>query len=873
MALQLICDRFIELLLVFLLVFTPLAYGAVHSGSIAIFEIIAALMVMLWIFKMLSLGRLEFVRNPITPCIFLFIGYVFLQYFFSQHAIPNTPYSIRSIYSWATKTELLKLISYAMFFFVTLNIIRTRRQITRVLSVIIIMGFLMSIFYLMRYFGAPAPAGFINPDHFSAYLGMIIPLSFGFLFAGNTIVSAKSVEFSVCAGTAASPVIARNTAFPVSAGNIASRVIAKNTASRVIARSTDEVGTTKQSYPAILLFFTIIIMSAALFFTMSRGGMFSFIAALIFIALLVSTRRSMKNKGWIILAIAVFIILVIAWLGATPVVERILSFKAEIASRYFGGRLPIWQGTISIIKDNFIFGTGLGTFNYIFPKYQPLSIINKHYTYAHSDFLELLSEVGIVGFVLFVAGGLCVVVYLFRCFRQRHDPWVTGMSICVFGSLIAIFIHSFTDFNLHIPANAVLLAIILALFISILNANKCEASVSVIARSLDALRSKTADDEAISYNIRITQYLAAILAASLFVIYTIAVIQPAMADHYASLRGPDLSSEAISLSRAIRLDPSNAEYHYKLGKLYGKSRKYDLQLAKYQDAVRLNPTNSQYHQSLAWTYGQLADLHDRLDPSLPAAKHFVSLRGAERRSNLSPEDYTQTAITRFEAAIELNPNYYYDYQVYAIWLFNHPTKENIVKGVQIYRKAAALNPKLADKTLFEYFKIEKRYVQLKKILPDTPENHYKVMSMLLDAGLWEANESEFKEDMGRATLKYPYYKTISDYYAKSEDREKSVQTLEEYLKIDPGCADANFWVADRSFYCKKYTWEFSKKYHEKAVELEPGNNFYRLWYAIHLSYKKDYYEAARQFKLILEKDKLNLEAQTELAKIYDKINR
>jgi len=423
-------DWLIESLLAFLLVFTPLAFGAVHPPSIALFEIIAALMAMLWIFKTLSTGKFEFINTPFTYFILTFILYVFFQLFFSRYPLPAIRYPLpSSIYSWATKTEFLKLISYALIFLVTLNTIRTKRQITRIFWVIITMGFSMSIFYLMRYFGAPAPRGFINPDHFSAYLGMIIPLSLGFL---------------IC----------------------------------VIARSPAIGGTTKQSHPRILLFFTIIIMSAALFFTMSRGGMLSFIVALLFIALLVSTRRSMKNKGWLILAITVFIVLIVAWLGATPVLERILSVNAEIASRYFGSRLPIWQGTLSIIRDYPIFGTGLGTFNYIFPKYQPLAIINKHYTYAHSDILELLSEVGIVGFALSMVYGLWTVVYLFRRFRERHDPWVVGMSLCLFGSSAAIFLHSFTDFNLHIPANALLLTVILASFISILNASRDEREAS-----------------------------------------------------------------------------------------------------------------------------------------------------------------------------------------------------------------------------------------------------------------------------------------------------------------------------------------------------------------------------------------------------------
>jgi len=609
-------NTLIESLLVLLLVFTPLAYAAVHPWSIAIFEVAAALMGLFWVLKMLSRNKSEFIGSPILALFIILIGYAALQLFFSlptaHHLRPTT------IYSWATKTELLKLIAYLLIFLVTLNTIRTKAQIKRVMLAIITIGFLMSIFFLMRYFGAPAPTGFINSDHFSAYLGMIIPLSLGLLLIENTSVRP-------------------------------------------------------------LLFFTILVMGGALFFTMSRGGMFSFIAALLFIALLASTRRSMKNKGWLILAISVFIVLIIAWLGATPVVERILSFKAEIASRYFGGRLPIWQGTIGIIKDNPIFGTGLGTFNYIFPKYQPAGIMWKHYTYAHSDFLELLSEIGIIGFALFVVCGLWSVVYLSRRYIQRHDPWVVGISLCVFGSLTAIFIYSFTDFNLHIPANAILLSIILALFVSTLNTtNEADACPVEYRRDL--------------YGEAISHYLAAILAVTLLIVYTVAVVRPALADHYANKIGtvPENKIGTVPAGdcpyfRAINLDPSNAEYHYKFSRLYGKSGTYDLQLAEYQAAVRLNPTNSQYHQSLAWACGQLHNLFR--SKNMPIA-----------------DQYKQNTEQEFQTAISLEPNNAYRHRAFAIWLLDCQEQESIARGVKEYKTAIALNPDLAKEFLEKYGK-------------------------------------------------------------------------------------------------------------------------------------------------------------------------
>ena len=599
-------DKAIEFCIIFLILFTPFAYGAVQPWAIAVFEVTAALMAIFWFLKMLRKGTFEFVKNPLMSCVFFFIFYVSLQLWTVDRG-PST------IYWWATKTELLKIISYVFIFFVTLNTIKTKRQITRILSVIIFVGFLTSIFYLMRYFGAKAPRGIINRDHFSGYLAMVIPLTLGLFFAGNTAVIVESKA-------------------------------------------------TKQSHTEFgirpLLFFTIITMSAALFFTMSRGGMFSFIFALLFIAGLTMTRKSIKKKGWILSAVAIFIILTIIWLGATPVVERILSIKVEIASRYFGGRLPIWQGTLNIIKDYPIFGTGLGTFNYIFPKYQPTQIMAKHYTYAHSDFLELLSETGIIVFLLSVVCGLWTVVWLFRRFSKRHHPWVIGMSIGLFGSLLAIFVHSFADFNLHIPANAVLLSIILPLFITVLN-YKREPNSAISNTTIIRIP-------------RLARFALFPIAIFFTAIFIIISINPALANYYAK------HSDIADPKQAINLDPTNAAYHYQLSKLYSKPSAISSRLSAYREAVKLNPTNSKYHQSLAWAYGQHADYYGN---DIPNAAYKVL--------------YTNLAHKEFEEAIDLEPNNPYRHRAYAIWLFNHPAEENIGKGMVEYEKVAKLSPGLA----------------------------------------------------------------------------------------------------------------------------------------------------------------------------------
>jgi len=666
---------------------------------------------------MLKTGTFEFVRNPLTLFIFLFIFYVFLQLFFS-------------IYFWATKTELIKVISYALIFFVTLNIIKTRPQITRILAVIMIMGFVMGIFYLMRYFGVVTPRGFINPDHFSAYLGMIIPLALGFLLVSIS-----------------------------------------------------------QSQPRFLIFFCTIIMAGALFMTMSRGGMFCFGAALLFMVGLALTRRSIRGKGWIISLTLIFVILAIAWLGATPVIERILSIKAEVTSRYFGGRLPIWQGAVNIIRNYPLFGTGLGTFNYIFPKYQSAQIIAGRYVHAHSDILELISEIGIPFFLLMVGYGLLIVVYLFRRFYARHNAWVTGLSIGIFGSLTSIFLHSFTDFNLHIPANAILLTIVLSLLIVILNYKPApQRSVSGAAKYISVASG--------------TRYSLCVLASIFTLAFIIISVCSAFADYYAT------HSTIVDLKRALIFDPTNATYHYELGKLYAKQDKIDA-ISIYKRAVELNPTNSRYHQSLAWAYGHLepGSSNEALEPGLVIKSH-----------------------EHFQTAIDLEPNNPYRHRAYAIWLFNHPTEENFKRGVVEYKKAAELEPELTTEAIESYYRMTGNYDLLSKIIPDTVEGHLALRNYFLENGSKEKALGEENVILSKLTAEIGANEDNKEIYEKAGRIYLDLGKPDESIKachkaIELGSTDfwTYYWLA--ASYGKAQKLELAIEYFKISSRLEPGSSW------------------------------------------------
>jgi O-antigen ligase len=98
----------------------------------------------------------------------------------------------------------------------------------------------------------------------------------------------------------------------------------------------------------------------------------------------------------------------------------------------------------------------------VFPRYRAENVVN-FYDHAHNDYVQFTAEVGYIGLGLL---GLVVVFTLFVALvaqARRRDPLMRGMSFASIMGVTAILIHSAVDFNLQIPANALLFMVLLAL--------------------------------------------------------------------------------------------------------------------------------------------------------------------------------------------------------------------------------------------------------------------------------------------------------------------------------------------------------------------------------------------------------------------------
>jgi O-antigen ligase len=158
-----------------------------------------------------------------------------------------------------------------------------------------------------------------------------------------------------------------------------------------------------------------------------------------------SSKRTGRRK-WIaaipVLAGAFFMFI---YLPPDPFFKRFSEVSEQQIST-LGGRLLFLKQTPPLIEKYAAFGCGLGGFESAF--FRTKDILPGHIVdYAHNDYVQLLVELGIIGFVILAVliGGV-----FRKAIRTEH--------IACVGALSAILLHSFFDFNLYIPANAMVVA-------------------------------------------------------------------------------------------------------------------------------------------------------------------------------------------------------------------------------------------------------------------------------------------------------------------------------------------------------------------------------------------------------------------------------
>ncbi len=428
-----LASRFLFLALCVAIVLSALAYGTVHYWTLAIFNLGAVAVLMLWIVDGWKLGTLRLSCNLLQlPLLgMLALGCIQLLPLRTHEGDGLLSIPVAKALSfdpYATRLVLVQVAALFIYFAAVLVFTDTPRRLRLLVRTIIIFGFFLAIFGLTQSFTSPtrvywirelaqstAFGPFINRHHFAGYMELTMALPLGLLFSGG-IEKDKRFIYLFAAG----------------------------------------------------------LMGVALIMTNSRGGILSLMAEILFIAAITAFSRkphatqSERPKPGVLgaakragaaLALIVALFIGVLWMGGETGLSRFLgTVNSDDPTT---GRAHFWSVTVDIIKAHPFIGTGLGAFGVVYTNYDSRNGAYR-LEQAHNDYLQVLSDGGIVG----AAIALFFVVMLFRLgFRrmESEDKFRRGVAIGAMAGCFAVLVHSFFDFTLHTTSNALLFLILSAL--------------------------------------------------------------------------------------------------------------------------------------------------------------------------------------------------------------------------------------------------------------------------------------------------------------------------------------------------------------------------------------------------------------------------
>ncbi|MGI9035296.1 MAG: O-antigen ligase family protein [Pyrinomonadaceae bacterium] len=426
----------IFIVLCVMLVFATVAYGAVDAWAMALLSIFACFVVLLWIADSFIEKEFRFSANPLQIPILGLILIGFIQLLPLRGAVEPDLLSIPATYSisldpYATRFFIILLFVNLIFFAAALNFIDSRKKLRLIVFTIIIFGSLMAFFGVIQSLASSNPnsilgiressgalpfATFVNRHHFAAFMNMTIGLTLGLLYGGATKKDKR-----------------------------------------------------------LLLIIALILMGIALIFTGSRGGILSLFGVVGFVVLInilqkdgddeFDEKPSFFRRNFILIGGGLALILVlfgsVLMLGGDSWLMRGVGLgggEADISN----GRTHFWFVALQIILHHPILGAGLDAFGAAFPQYDTWNG-NFRVEQAHNEYLQILADAGIFGF-------LCVAAFIYflfkkglRIVRTSGDVFRKSVATGALAGCFGILIHNFFDFPLRTSSNGLFFLMLAAL--------------------------------------------------------------------------------------------------------------------------------------------------------------------------------------------------------------------------------------------------------------------------------------------------------------------------------------------------------------------------------------------------------------------------
>ena len=216
----------------------------------------------------------------------------------------------------------------------------------------------------------------------------------------------------------------------------------------------------------------LVIMVVGLVMTRSRMGNAAFFLSLVLTGFFTFLGRpkqrqtgsrsiSKTSVAVLFLSIAVVDVFVVSnWFGLERLAARLEQTTVEHEERVEINRF-LWP----MFKTFWPTGCGAGTFYSAFPAFvtEDGNVSKSLYEHAHNDLAQFAIELGVVGYVPLVLGVVASLTVAVRTLIQSTSPVARSCAVASFMGLSSLLVHSAVDFNLQIPANALLFVALMSL--------------------------------------------------------------------------------------------------------------------------------------------------------------------------------------------------------------------------------------------------------------------------------------------------------------------------------------------------------------------------------------------------------------------------
>lgn len=755
-----------------LLIFTPLAFGTVETWSIALMEAATFFALFLFLFEKIRQKETFLYEIPGMIPLLCFLVYILLQliplpsgiiaiispeiynlYQTTQSFEKPIQWMSLSINQKATTAEFFRILCYGTFYILTVQILTDRKLFKRVITVLVVFASVLSLFGILQHvlsnnkifwlreltMGGTPFGPYVNRNHYAGLMEMLFPLVLGLFLYYKPHVSYKSFREKIA-----------------------------------------ELFNLQRTNIHILLGFAGVLIGTSVFLTLSRSGIVSLCLSMALFGFMVTVSGMSRARGIIIMIVFLLIALSVGWFGWGPIFERfekVMNAQGDISEQ----RLQLWSDSGHIIRDFPATGTGFGSYINIYPRYRTISgdAIADH---AHNDYIELLSNGGVIAFLILLWFILTVLYKSFKTYIQRHELYSIYIFLGCIAGIISLLMHSTTDFNLHIGANGLYFVFLFGLAVSAANTRLREGL------SETYLRKKP-------FPVKIM----VVVIAGFFVlnvIFNSGIIAGKM--HFSSIKDrpfsksspQDLMAMREKAYKASRFDPLEAQYHYTIANIERLLTNHNAAFYHYKMAVYRNPVNGEYLQRLGLVLSEM-NTYDKAEQLLQAGMMYDA-------SN--PERYKR----------------------YALWLLARGERE---QGTMITRQAISMEPQKTKEYIALMVLNGFRDEAILDALPERVQPHLLFADYLYEIGKEDRAEQEYMHALQYMQNEDPvtpaYFYKVYQYHMGKGRYDDALKIMRKAVQFLP--ENVGIRLTTGALYEKLGIPYRALEVYKKALDLDPNN--------------------------------------------------